>query len=334
MRKRLIPLLLLIFCLAGCAANPAAPAPTPTLTLAPQSMIVSSSTPVPTATAILTWTATPTATATHVRSATPTATNTSTPVPTETPTVTPTPTVPFIVAIDPGHGGVDLGARHFNDEGKMDFYESEVVLDIALRLARLLEEKRYGVVLTRDDDYLLNNYVGENIGPDITGEGEVDWVDDLQMRVDLINEAKADLVLSIHLNGFDHPDKEIVRQVYGTTTYYCEARPFAEKSRRFAQIVQEYVLAFLAEAGLKTYDRGAIPDSTLAVPGEPGQHLVLLGPCEERCVRPSQMPGALSEPVFISNPMEAEFLKRPEFLEALAATYVAAIEAYRAEVGR
>ncbi len=216
----------------------------------------------------------------------------------------------------------------------MDFYESEVVLDISLRLARLLEAKGYDVVLTRDGDYLLNNYVGENIGPDITGDGEVDWVDDLQLRVDLINEAKADLLLSIHLNGFDHPDKEIVRQVYGTTTYYCEARPFAAQSRRFAEIVQEHVLAFLAETGLETYDRGAIPDSTLAVPGEPGQHLVLLGPCEERCVRPSQMPGALSEPVFISNPMEAEFLKRPEFLEALAATYVAAIETYRAEVGR
>jgi len=330
MLKPLSFLLLLVLCLTGCAADPAMPVATPTPTLAPQSTAAPSSPAVPTATATLTGTPTPVATATH----TPSATHTSAPAPTETPTVTFTPTIPFIVAIDPGHGGVDLGARHFNDEGQMDFYESEVVLDISLRLARLLEAKGYGVVLTRDGDYLLNNYVGENIGPDITGDGEVDWVDDLQMRVDLINEGKADLVLSIHLNGFDHPNKEVVRQVYGTTTYYCEARPFAAQSKRFAEIVQEHVLAFLAEVGLETYDRGAIPDSTLAVPGEPGQHLVLLGPCEERCVRPSQMPGALNEPVFISNPMEAEFLKRPEFLEALAATYVAAIEAYRVEVGR
>ena len=292
-------------------ATPPSPTPTPTMTRTAQPS------------------ATPTATAT--RTMLPSATPTPTPSPTATwtaqPTLTPTATPPllsrsFVVGIDPGHGGRDLGARHFGPDGRMVFYESQVVLDIALRLARLLEERGHGVVLTRDGDYYLN----DEDKLDINEDGVVNRLDQLQLRADIVNAAEADLLISIHLNAYEGEGSE---EVGGTATYYCAVREFSDKSLRFAQLVQEHTLAALADLGYESRDRGVRTDLEA---GTFGQHMILLGPKDDECVRPSQMPGALSESLFITNRHEAYLLQQEETLEALAHALLAAIEAYIAEV--
>lgn len=54
-----------------------------------------------------------------------------------------------MVLLDPGHGGVDPGmVGHV--------VEKEVVLDVALRLKRLLEKEGIEVRLTRDKDMHLS----------------------------------------------------------------------------------------------------------------------------------------------------------------------------------
>jgi N-acetylmuramoyl-L-alanine amidase len=81
------------------------------------------------------------------------------------------------VAIDPGHGGQDRGAR-----GPTGLLEKTVVLELARQLALELEAD-YRVVLTRSGDYAVD--------PD--------------QRAAIANHAKADLMISLHTGaGFQH----------------------------------------------------------------------------------------------------------------------------------
>ncbi|MFM8526396.1 MAG: N-acetylmuramoyl-L-alanine amidase [Cyanobacteriota bacterium] len=121
------------------------------------------------------------------------------------------PTVPrgrFKVVIDPGHGGPDPGAV-----GIAGLRETDVVLDVALQVAQLLQSRGVQVLLTR------------------TTEVDVD----LPPRVALANGSGADLFLSLHANALamDRPD------VNGIETFFFESAP----SRALASAVQDQVLA-------------------------------------------------------------------------------------------
>ena len=254
----------------------------------------------------------------------PTSTPSSLPQPTATPTVTPTPTPAGpLVALDPGHGGEDLGARHFNLEGNMDFHESTINLQIALRIGEKLKAKGYRVFYARDGNYYPNRSQ-----QDMNGDGEFGPHDDLLYRVQLINQAGADLLLSLHENAWEHRDESLVRATGGTTTYYCPDRPFGDQSLRFATLVHEKVLAMLRAWGHEPTDRKVLIDHAPAVPGDPGGHFVILGPVDEVIKQASQMPGCLSEPLFITCDAEAALMIRPDFQDTLAQAYTDAIVAY------
>jgi N-acetylmuramoyl-L-alanine amidase len=110
------------------------------------------------------------------------------PAPVGGPTAVPPPATharPLIV-LDPGHGGIDSGAR---DKGTM---EKDVVLAFAKKLqALLIRTGRFDVALTRTDDTYLT----------------------LEQRVALARQNKADLFISIHADSFSEP------QVRGTSLY-------------------------------------------------------------------------------------------------------------------
>ena len=97
----------------------------------------------------------------------------------------------FLVVIDPGHGGPDPGAV-----GIGGLRETDVVLDVALQVAQLLQNRGVRVLLTR------------------TTEVDVD----LPPRVSLANQSGADLFVSLHANALDmsRPD------VNGVETFYFE----------------------------------------------------------------------------------------------------------------
>ncbi|HHJ39602.1 MAG: N-acetylmuramoyl-L-alanine amidase [Methylothermaceae bacteria B42] len=83
-----------------------------------------------------------------------------------------------VVAIDAGHGGEDAGAI-----GRRGTREKDVVLAVARKLAKLINEKKgMKAVLIRDGDY----YIG------------------LRKRMELARKAKADLFVSIHADAFRH----------------------------------------------------------------------------------------------------------------------------------
>jgi N-acetylmuramoyl-L-alanine amidase len=131
------------------------------------------------------------------------------------PTTTPAspdglPTVPrgrYRVVIDPGHGGPDPGAV-----GRGGLRETDIVLDVSLQVARLLQARGVLVTLTR------------------TSEVDVD----LPPRVNLANRVGATAFVSIHANAISmsRPD------VNGIETFF-----FSDpRSARLATAIQRQVL--------------------------------------------------------------------------------------------
>ena len=133
------------------------------------------------------------------------------------------PAVPrgrFRVVIDPGHGGPDPGAVGING-----LRETDVVLDVSLQVARLLQARGVQVLLTR------------------TTEVDVD----LPPRVALANSSGADVFVSLHANALsmDRPD------VNGIETFYFQGG----RSRALAEAIQQQILAVSPGSP----DRGARP---------------------------------------------------------------------------
>ncbi|MET0773450.1 MAG: N-acetylmuramoyl-L-alanine amidase [Candidatus Limnocylindrales bacterium] len=214
------------------------------------------------------------------------------------------------VVVDPGHGGTFDGA--VAPDGTR---EADLNLDIGRRLARMLEGAGVNVVLTRDSDSEVNSPA-----VDRTFDGVIDVTDDLAARNDVANAARADLFIAIH-NNF-----AVDRTTGGPSTYWSDERTFRGRSARLARTIQARMVAALASVaadGWRPYDHGA-----LTYP-----YYVLRDVDPPRLLRPSRMPGVLSEGLFLSNPRELRMLKRPRVRQAMADAYYQAIAEYLSDRG-
>ncbi|MBE6139511.1 MAG: N-acetylmuramoyl-L-alanine amidase CwlD [Firmicutes bacterium] len=89
-----------------------------------------------------------------------------------------------VIYVDPGHGGPDPGTLY------KDIYEKDINLEICKKLQTILEEEGAIVYLTRYGDYDLSKiYTGSR------------KKSDLNNRAKIINDSKADIYISIHLNS-------------------------------------------------------------------------------------------------------------------------------------
>jgi N-acetylmuramoyl-L-alanine amidase len=142
-----------------------------------------------------------------------------------------------VVVIDPGHGGTDTGAR-----GANGLVEKDVVLQVGKILRAELERIGYRVVMTRNDD---SNPSYED-------------------RAALANAYRDAVFVSLHVSStgvtgntrayfyqfpvpFQATDasltSNVVKQGLGTAIPWEEAqRPFAEQSRRLANLVQNELM--------------------------------------------------------------------------------------------
>ena len=116
----------------------------------------------------------------------------------------------FVVVLDAGHGGVDGGVVGKNTGTK----ESEINLEMVFLLKNLFEQGGFKVVLTRGDKNGL-------YGSATTGFKKRD----MQKRFDIIREAKANLVLSIHCNKFASSSRSGPQVFFGDN----EGKKLAEK---------------------------------------------------------------------------------------------------------
>jgi N-acetylmuramoyl-L-alanine amidase len=209
------------------------------------------------------------------------------------------------VAVDPGHGGGLDGAV-----GEDGTREADLNLDIGLRLARMLEGAGVGVVITRTADVFVNEPALER-----TGDGVSDETDELAARPDMANMAGADIFIAVHNNI------AVNESVGGPATFYFDERPFGARSEALARIVQAEMVEKLgrfADERWQPHDHGA-----LIYP-----YYVLRGYDPPRLRRPTQMPGVLSEGLFLSNPRELRYLKRPSVRQAMAEAYYDAVATY------
>jgi len=219
------------------------------------------------------------------------------------------------IVIDPGHGGHDTGTI-----GPTGLMEKDVVLDVALRLKKLLERNTgCEVIMTRSDDTFIP----------------------LEERTAIANSKAADLFISIHANASRD------RSARGIETYYLNfaTNPDAlevaarenstsqesvhqlqdlikkiamtekiEESQQFARLVQHEVHLRLAKSGGEQRDRGI----------KKAPFVVLIG---------ANMPSVLAEISFLTNPRDERWLKRPEYRQRIADALYKGVGAYMSNLG-
>lgn len=97
--------------------------------------------------------------------------------------------------------------------------EKDINLKIIKKLKAYLEQSDIEVVLTRKDDDGLYGASDKNKKSA-----------DMKKRIDIINGAKADVMVSIHQNSYHQPE------VAGAQVFYYQN---SEEGKRFAQIMQK-----------------------------------------------------------------------------------------------
>ena len=214
------------------------------------------------------------------------------------------------IVLDPGHGGHDPGVRGNGVN------EAELVLDVSLRLKKLLESQPgMDVVMTRDTDVFVP----------------------LDQRTAIANRDGADLFLSIHANASRNV------KARGVETYFLNfaANPEAEavaarensasgqtmhrlpdivraitlnnkidESRDFADTVQKAMVRTLSSRNRELQDRGV----------KQAPFVVLIG---------AGMPSVLAEISFVTHKQEGLLLKTSAYRQQIAEALFDAIVKYQ-----
>lgn len=222
----------------------------------------------------------------------------------------------YTVVLDAGHGGSDTGAIHLDEQGKIDLREKDITLQVVLKTGRKLEAEGYRVVYTRVADVSAN---GQN--RDLNGDKLINEQDDLYARIEMANQSQADIFISVHVNG-----SQFGNETGGTETWYCAERPFANQSKLLAGLIQKEGVDSLTNlaGGYIIQDRGVLDDGA----SSSNLHLATLGPTTPTRKIATNMPGVLTEILFLSNNTEAGLLGQDVVLEQLAAGYSRAINNY------
>ena len=123
-----------------------------------------------------------------------------------------------LVVIDAGHGGFDPGKVGIDGQ-----LEKDINLSIAKKLKAYLEASDVNVVMTRDTDTGLYQ----------SGDSHKK-VSDMRRRCDIINEARPDLVVSIHQNSYHQ------EEINGGQVFYYKTSQ--NGNRRVAKANDNYYL--------------------------------------------------------------------------------------------
>lgn len=218
------------------------------------------------------------------------------------------------IVIDPGHGGHDSGTL-----GVGGIEEKDVVLDVALRLGKLLHDRLGSeIVYTRADDTFIP----------------------LETRTAIANKAQADLFISVHANSSQDPSSRGVEVYYLNFTSDPDAMRVAgrenavsnqsvhelsdlvkkialkdkiDESRELATDVDAGLYAGLAKGNDGLKNRGI----------KKAPFVVLIG---------ANMPSILAEISFVTNPTDAEQLQQPQYRQRVAESLYNGVARYAAGI--
>ena len=221
----------------------------------------------------------------------------------------------WTIVVDPGHGGLETGAK-----GKFGALEKDITLAISLKLRDIVEKNQaFRVFLTRDKDMDVS----------------------LENRSALANNHKADLFISVHANG------SMRKNARGSETYFLSLNATDEESRRLAYMEntssvleaqiepenQDDVKMILWDLAQSAYLKQS---SLLAEKIQAGLN-ELLGTLDRgvkqapfKVLTGVACPAVLVETAFISNPEEEKELGSEEFQDNVArAIYLSLVEYFK-----
>lgn len=227
------------------------------------------------------------------------------------------------VFLDAGHGGRDPGAVGSTESGQK-IYEAVETLAVELDTMALLRGAGFRVVVSRTrGTSVLRLRPGDVSRRVLTIHGSHE---DVVARDLCANEAHGNALVGIYFDAGAPYNA-------GSVTAYDAARPFAADNLRLAKLLQADVLAAMNAQGWRIPNEGVQSDVGLgsALTGEAVAygHLVLLGPADPGYVStPSRMPGALIEPLFITDPFEGSIAASRHGQEVIAGALAKAIEQY------
>jgi N-acetylmuramoyl-L-alanine amidase len=214
------------------------------------------------------------------------------------------------IVIDAGHGGHDSGTL-----GPGGLQEKDIVLDVALRLGRLLQQR---------------------IGADVTYTRSDDTFIPLETRTAIANQAQADLFISVHANSSPDTDARGVEVYYLSFTSSADALEVAARenatsdesihqlsdlvkkialqdkineSRAFADDVDSSLYAGLDQGNPGLKDRGV----------KKAPFVVLIG---------ANMPSILAEISFLTNLDDARELRQPKYRQRIAEALYRGVSRY------
>ncbi|WP_297470758.1 N-acetylmuramoyl-L-alanine amidase [Acidithiobacillus sp.] len=222
---------------------------------------------------------------------------------------------PIVVCLDPGHGGHDPGAI-----GARGTCEKDVVLDVALSLARLIRSTPgMRLVISRDTD----RYVP------------------LIDRMHLGLAQRADLFVSIHADAFPE------RTVRGSTVWALSQTGATSAAARWLARTQNAADPLLGDVQSGVHDlmlnevlinmtqtaamNAAAAAADIMIRGLAGVedlHNAAVQHANFVVLRAPDVPSMLVETAFISNPQEEQRLRDPDFRQLLARTMHDAVLAH------
>jgi len=227
------------------------------------------------------------------------------------------------VFLDAGHGGLDPGGVGSTEAGAT-VRESTVNLAIELDVMGILRARGYTVVVSRTQDTTVTRLTPSDVdGSLLTVQGVFN---DVTARDVCANMAGANVLVGIYMNSGEPWNA-------GCLTGYDQDRPFSAGNRRLATLLQDDVLGAMNAQGWNIPGDGVQPDtglgSALTAAAEAYGHLLLLGPAKAGYFEtPSQMPGALIEPLFVTDPFEASIAASAHGQQVIASALAKAIEQY------
>lgn len=222
------------------------------------------------------------------------------------------------VFVDAGHGGPDSGG--VGTVNGQNVQEKDVTLAVSLKLRDLLTSRGYRVILARTRDSTVMKLAPSDVDGGVMTPDAIRR--DIETRIACANASKAAALLAVHFNALDDPSAS------GTETFYDALRPFVANSKRLATDLQASLVGALGitDLGVQTDDRGGV---ALTAQGAAYGHLLELGPPSPGYVdRPSQIPGALVEPLFLTNASDAAIVVAPSGRDRIAGALAAGIDRY------
>jgi N-acetylmuramoyl-L-alanine amidase len=212
------------------------------------------------------------------------------------------------VFLDAGHGGIDPGGVGSTSSGTA-IAESTLTLPVELDAMALLRSDGYRVVVSRTTQTTVLRLTPADVdGRLLTLIGAHD---DVAARDVCANLARANVLVGIYFDAGGSPSDA------GSLTAYDADRPFSQQSLQLADLVQHDVVADLDAQGWQIPDDGVQDDTQLgSYVGSPSSggiaagaaaydHLLLLGPAAPGFfTTPSQMPGTVIEPLYLTDPFE------------------------------